>query len=124
MSYIILIARYNELIVKNSKDIVRLNDIIRSNKPSISLNRAKRKLFITILRYKLMTETTKLIKKGSERMNNIYGCEEIANRYGVRIETVWDWIRNKKLTAMKIGKSYKVREDDLKKFEESNLTTV
>lgn len=57
-------------------------------------------------------------------MEKIYSCEEIAERYGVKISTVWDWIRNKKLTAMKIGKSYKVREEDLKKFEESRLTAV
>lgn len=56
-------------------------------------------------------------------MEKIYNCEEIAERYGVRISTVWDWIRNKKLTAMKIGKYYKVREEDLKKFEESSLVT-
>ncbi|BBF41963.1 hypothetical protein lbkm_0643 [Lachnospiraceae bacterium KM106-2] len=57
-------------------------------------------------------------------MNNLYSCEEVAKRYGVRINTVWDWIRKKKLTAMKIGKQYKVREDDLKKFEEKSLTTI
>lgn len=56
-------------------------------------------------------------------MDKLYNCEEIANRYGVKINTVWDWIRNKKLTALKIGKYYKVREEDLKKFEEKSLTT-
>ena len=57
-------------------------------------------------------------------MTKLYSCEEIAERYGVKIATVWDWIRKKKLTAMKIGKYYKVREEDLNKFEESNLTIV
>ena len=57
-------------------------------------------------------------------MEKIYSCDEIADRYGVKINTVWDWIRNKKLTAMKIGKYYKVRENDLKKFEENSLTTL
>ena len=55
-------------------------------------------------------------------MTKIYTCEEVAQRYGVKIATVWDWIRKKKLTAMKIGKYYKVREEDLKQFEENNLT--
>lgn len=57
-------------------------------------------------------------------MTKLYACEDVAERYGVRIETVWDWIRNKKLTAMKIGKSYKIREEDLKSFEERSLTTI
>ena len=57
-------------------------------------------------------------------MDKIYNCDEIAKRYGVRIETVWDWIRKKKLSAMKIGKVYKVREEDLKKFENDRMTTV
>ena len=57
-------------------------------------------------------------------MNKIYSCEEIAERYGVKISTVWDWIRKKKLVAMKIGKFYKVREEDLKKFENDRMTTI
>lgn len=57
-------------------------------------------------------------------MTKIYTCEEVAERYGVRIETVWDWIRKKKLTALKIGKSYKIREEDLRQFEESSVTAV
>ena len=56
-------------------------------------------------------------------MGKIYSCEEIADRYGVKIQTVWDWIRKKKLPAMKIGRFYKVREEDLKKFEDKSLTT-
>lgn len=57
-------------------------------------------------------------------MDKLYGCEQIAERYGVEVSTVWSWIRDKKLIAMKIGKYYKVREEDLKKFEENSLTTV
>lgn len=57
-------------------------------------------------------------------MTKLYSCEEIAERYGVKTATVWEWIRKKKLVAMKIGKYYKVREEDLKQFEENNLTTV
>lgn len=53
----------------------------------------------------------------------MYTCEEIAERYGVQVITVWDWIRKKKLPAIKIGKSYRIREDDVKTFEESRLTT-
>lgn len=55
-------------------------------------------------------------------MDKLYNCEEIAERYGVQVITVWDWIRKKKLPAIKVGKSYKVQENDLKKFEEERKT--
>lgn len=50
-------------------------------------------------------------------MEKLYSCEEIAERYDVQVLTVWDWIRKKKLPAIKIGKSYRVQESDLKNFE-------
>lgn len=53
----------------------------------------------------------------------MYTCEEIAERYGVKVITVWDWIRKKKLPALKIGKEYWIREEDIKAFEASRLTT-
>ncbi len=53
----------------------------------------------------------------------MYTCEEIAERYGVKVITVWDWIRKKKLPALKIGKEYRIREEDIKAFEDSRLTT-
>lgn len=56
-------------------------------------------------------------------MSKMYTCEDIAERYGVQVITVWDWIRKKKLPALKIGKSYRIREEDLKAFEEARLTT-
>lgn len=57
-------------------------------------------------------------------MTKLYTCEEVADRYGVRKQTVWEWIRKKKMGAIKAGKSYKVREEDLKQFEDSRLTIV
>lgn len=56
-------------------------------------------------------------------MSKMYTCEEIAERYGVKVITVWDWIRKKKLPALKLGKEYRVRDEDIKVFEESRLTT-
>lgn len=50
-------------------------------------------------------------------MSKLYSCEEIAERYSVQIITVWDWIRKKKLPALKIGREYRVSDDDLKVFE-------
>ena len=55
-------------------------------------------------------------------MEKTYSCAEIAERYGVTVDTVWTWIKEKKLTAVNIGKSYRVREQDLKAFEEANRT--
>lgn len=55
-------------------------------------------------------------------MSKMYTCEDVAVRYGVQIITVWDWIRKKKLPAIKIGKCYRITEEDLKEFEDSRRT--
>lgn len=55
-------------------------------------------------------------------MLKMYTCGEIAKRYGVKIITVWEWIRLKKLPAIRIGKEYRIKEEDLKEFEESRRT--
>ena len=55
-------------------------------------------------------------------MEKMYTCAEVAERYGVKIFTVWDWIKKKKLGAINLGKEYRVREEDLKKFEQSTST--
>lgn len=53
-------------------------------------------------------------------MERLYTCEEIAQRYSVKVPTVWRWIRNKQLPAISLnGSGYRVLESDLKKFEES-----
>ena len=55
-------------------------------------------------------------------MEKLYSCEDVANRYGVKVETVWAWIRDKRLLAVKIGKSYRAKENDLAAFEKENQT--
>ena len=55
-------------------------------------------------------------------MEKFYSCKDVANRYGVKVATVWAWIREKKLSAIKIGKSYRVKEADLITFEQQNQT--
>lgn len=55
-------------------------------------------------------------------MGKLYNCEEIAERYGVKTLTVWNWIRKKKLPAIKIGKSYRIREEDIATFENEKMT--
>ena len=62
--------------------------------------------------------------KGDDYLSKLYNCEEIAERYDVQVITVWDWIRKKKLPAMKIGKSYRISEEDLKKFEDDRRTVA
>ncbi|MFA9376266.1 MAG: helix-turn-helix domain-containing protein [Lachnotalea sp.] len=57
-------------------------------------------------------------------MTKLYTCEEVAERYGVKVITVWDWIRKKQLSAIKIGKSYRIKEEYLTAFEEARKTTV
>lgn len=55
-------------------------------------------------------------------MEMFYDCKQVADRYGVKISTVWAWIRDKKLSAIKIGKTYKVKAEDLETFEKANQT--
>lgn len=50
-------------------------------------------------------------------MEKLYSVQELCDRYGVKDFTVWEWIRSGKLAAMKIGKSYRIKESDLLKFE-------
>jgi len=49
-------------------------------------------------------------------------CEEVAQKYGVKVITVWAWIREKKLRAIKSGKRYRRTPQDLAEFEESRKT--
>jgi len=50
-------------------------------------------------------------------------CGQVAERYGVKIPTVWGWIRAKRLPAIKTGKSYRIRPEDLEEYERRNKTT-
>lgn len=55
-------------------------------------------------------------------MEKYLTCEQVAERYGVKVITVWAWIREKKLRAIKIGKIYRITPQDLVEFEESRKT--
>lgn len=55
-------------------------------------------------------------------MSELLNCEQVAERYGIKTLTVWDWIRKKKLPAIKIGKEYRIRMDDLAEFENCRRT--
>ena len=50
-------------------------------------------------------------------MKEFYSCEEISERYGVKLTTVWKWIRTKRLRAVKIGKQYRIPIDSVAELE-------
>ena len=52
-------------------------------------------------------------------MAQMFTCEEVAERYKVKVITVWEWIRQKKHGAIKLGSEYRITEDDLVAFEDS-----
>ena len=52
----------------------------------------------------------------------MYTCDEVAERYKVKIITVWDWIRQRKLNAIKLGREYRISEEDLIEFENERKT--
>ena len=55
-------------------------------------------------------------------MQPLMTCEQVAERYGVKKETVWSWIRNGKLKALKLQKNYRVRQEDIIEFENNAAT--
>lgn len=56
-------------------------------------------------------------------MDKLYTCAEVAERYSVKKLTVWEWIRNKKMAAVKIGKEYRVSESDIRAFDLERRTS-
>ena len=55
-------------------------------------------------------------------MAKYLSCDQVADLYDVKVITVWDWIRKKKLTAIKLGRDYRIRQEDIESFEQSRLT--
>lgn len=56
-------------------------------------------------------------------MGKLYTCNEVAERYSVKVITVWDWIRKGKLEAVKMPKGYRVSAEALEKYESALSTT-
>ncbi len=55
-------------------------------------------------------------------MEKYLSCEQVAEKYGVKVITVWAWIREKKLPAIRIGKGYRITPEDLAEFEAARKT--
>jgi excisionase family DNA binding protein len=53
----------------------------------------------------MASETDKILK-----------VEELAKFFGVSRKTVWEWCKQGKLPAFKIGKEWKIRQSDLQKI--------
>jgi len=51
-----------------------------------------------------------------------YTTEEIANMLSIHVATVRRWIRDGKLPAILLGKSYRVTREDLVQFLEERRT--
>lgn len=49
-------------------------------------------------------------------------CEEISQKTGFALTTIWKWIREKKLPAYRFGRNYKIKESDLNEFLKTRKT--
>jgi len=52
-------------------------------------------------------------------LSKFYTCKQVAERYGVRTDTIWQWIRQNKLKAIKIAnRIIRIPEEELIAFEQ------
>ena len=65
------------------------------------------------------TKVKQKVQKKEDEMEKFYDCKQVAERYGVKITTVWDWIKTGKLKAVRIGRFYRIKEEALAEFEKS-----
>ena len=49
-------------------------------------------------------------------MGKLYTCEEVAKIFGVKTLTVWSWIRNGRMEAIKMPKGYRIEEKAIKAY--------
>lgn len=54
-------------------------------------------------------------------MENLYTVEETAEKLKIHPETVRGWIRERRLSAVKVGREWRVRESDLVAFVNARL---
>ena len=57
--------------------------------------------------------------KGVTKMETrMMTSEEVAQKHEVKVKTVWKWIREKKLRAVRLAKGYRITADALAEFEQ------
>jgi excisionase family DNA binding protein len=55
---------------------------------------------------------------------DIYTVPEVARRLQVTDKTVRAWINDRKLTAIRIGREWRIREEDVQAFIQRHLSTA
>lgn len=58
---------------------------------------------------------------GKDKIEHLYTPQDIADRYGVTIQTVYKWISRRgpiKISSMKLGKRAYIKESHVVEFEE------
>jgi len=60
--------------------------------------------------------------RGATLSSQWLSVEDIANDLNVKIDTVRSWIREKKLTAYRVGRDYRIRRADYEKFLQERKT--
>lgn len=54
--------------------------------------------------------------------NKYLTCIEVAERLQIKKTTVYEWIKSGQLNAMRLGRDYRIRIEDLKTFEKARFT--
>ena len=57
-----------------------------------------------------------MINMANRKLEQYYTIDEVANMLKVAYLTVYRWIQDKKLTAYKAGKQYRITDSDLNVF--------
>ena len=55
---------------------------------------------------------------------DIYTVPEVARRLQVTGKTVRAWISERKLTAIRVGREWRIREEDIQAFIQQHLSTA
>ncbi len=56
---------------------------------------------------------------GGDTMDNYYTPQQVAEKLQINIRTVYKWIREGKLKAIKVGDLWRISETELKRFVEN-----
>jgi len=56
---------------------------------------------------------------GGDLMDNYYTPQQVAEKLQINIRTVYKWIREGKLKAIKVGDLWRISETELKRFVEN-----